>query len=197
MIEADGELLGVLATELCNRIYEDFADSVFDPTGNEYAKIEANAWKRGPKDVCFCKLELKPGSQPRACDPVWAVGIEEEESNKSIKGFLDKGWIVGSQSAWVARGFLVTKPGTNKRRFVIDSRYLNSCLGGDEFPLPVMEDLFQGQAGYHLWTLLDLVDGFHQMTLLEEPPFAPPQGHLSGRSCPWGLRLGYRLFSPL
>ena len=29
--EADGELLGALATELCSRIYEDFADSVFDP----------------------------------------------------------------------------------------------------------------------------------------------------------------------
>ena len=25
-------------------------------------------------------------------------------------------------------------------------RYLNSCLEGHEFPLPVMEDLLQGQA---------------------------------------------------
>ena len=33
----NGELLGELATELGNRIYEDFADSVLDPTGNEYA----------------------------------------------------------------------------------------------------------------------------------------------------------------
>ena len=39
VIEADGELLGELATELRNRIYEDFADLVFDPTGNEYAKL--------------------------------------------------------------------------------------------------------------------------------------------------------------
>ena len=43
VIEADGELLGELATELCNRINEDFADLVFDPTGNKYAKTEANA----------------------------------------------------------------------------------------------------------------------------------------------------------
>ena len=64
VIEAGGELLGELAAELRNRIYPDFADSVFDPTGNEYAKIEANALKQGPKDVSLCTLELKPGSQP-------------------------------------------------------------------------------------------------------------------------------------
>ena len=35
VIEGDGEPLGELATELGNRIYADFADSVFDPTGNK------------------------------------------------------------------------------------------------------------------------------------------------------------------
>ena len=85
VIKADGELLGELATELRNRIYEDFADSVFDPTGNEYAKMEANALKRGPKDMSFCNLEWKPGSQPRACNPIRAAGIKEEEMNKKIK----------------------------------------------------------------------------------------------------------------
>ena len=75
VIEADGEILGELATELRNCINEDFADSVFDPTGNEYGKIDVNALKRGPKDVSFCKLELKPASQPRACNPIRAVGI--------------------------------------------------------------------------------------------------------------------------
>ena len=68
VIEADGELLGELATDLRKRIYEDFADSVFDTTRNEYAKIEANALKRGPNDVSFCKLELKHVSQPPACN---------------------------------------------------------------------------------------------------------------------------------
>ena len=38
VIEADGELLGELATELRNCIYEDFAVSVFVSTGNKCAK---------------------------------------------------------------------------------------------------------------------------------------------------------------
>ena len=55
------------------------------PTGNEYAKMDANALKRGPKDVILCKLELKPGSQPRGCNPIRAVGSKEEEMNKISK----------------------------------------------------------------------------------------------------------------
>ena len=201
VIEANGELLGQLATELRNRIYEDFADSVFDPTGNESAKIEANAFKRGPKDVSFCKLELKPGSQPRACNPIRAVGIKEEEMNKKIKGFLAKGWIVRSHNAWVVRGFLVPKPGTNKWRLVIDYRYLNLCLEGHEFPLPVIEDLLQGQAGNHLWGLLDLEDGFQQMPLLEEcrhfTAFCTPAVTFEWKVLPMGVKVGPQAFQRL
>ena len=39
LIEADGELLGELATELRNCIYEDFAVSMFVSTGNKCAKL--------------------------------------------------------------------------------------------------------------------------------------------------------------
>ena len=118
--------------------------------------------------MSFCKLELKPGSQPRASNPIRALGNKDEEMTKKSKGFLDNGWMVRFESAWVARGFLVLKPGTNKWRLVIDYRYLNSCLEAHEFSLPVIEYLLQGQAGNHLWTLLDPEDGFHQMPLLEE-----------------------------
>ena len=59
------------------------------------------------------------------------------------------------------------KPGTNKWRLVIDYRYVNTQLRGCEFPLPVIEDLFVKQAGNQLWTLLDLKDGFDQLSLSE------------------------------
>ena len=81
VIEADGEILCEFTTELRNCIYDDCTDSVSDPTGNEYAKIEANAVKRGSK-------ELKPGSQPQACNPLRAVGIKEGEMNKTSKDSL-------------------------------------------------------------------------------------------------------------
>ena len=92
LIEADGKLLGDLAIELRNRIYKDFEDSVFAPLENKYAKIAAIALKRGPKDVSFCKLELKPGSRPRACHAIRAVGIKEEGmKNKSKDSLINDG----------------------------------------------------------------------------------------------------------
>ena len=174
---------------------------MFDPMGNDYAKIEANALKRGPKDASSCKLGLKPGSQPRACNSIRALGINEEEVNKRIKGFLDKRWIVRSHSACVARGFLVSKPGTNKWRLVIDYRHLNSCLEGHEFPLPVIEDLLQGQAGNHLWTLLDLEDGFHQMPLLGKcrhlTALCTPTGTFEWKVLPMEVEVGPQAFQRL
>ena len=121
--------------------------------------------------------------------------------NKKIKGFLVKGLIVRSHSAWVARGFLVPKPGTNKWRLLIDYRYLNSCLEGHEFPLPVFEDLLQGQAGNHLSTLLDREDGFHQMPLLEEcrnsTAFCTPAGTFDWKVLPMGVKVGPQAFRRL
>ena len=64
---------------------------MFEPTANEYMQNEANALKPSSKDVSFFKLELKPGSQRRACNPIQAQGIQEGEMSKRIKGFLDKG----------------------------------------------------------------------------------------------------------
>ena len=121
--------------------------------------------------------------------------------NKNIKGFLYKGWIVRSHSAWVARGFLVRKPGTNKWSLVIDYRYPNPCLQGNEFPLPVIEDLLQGQAGNHIWTLLHLEDGFHQMPPFEErrhlTAFCTPAGTFGWNVLPMGVEVGPQAFQRL
>ena len=56
-------------------------------------------------------------------------------------GFETKGMLRKAMGdpRWVARAFLVPKPG-GKWRLVIDYRHLNSCLEGRNFPLPVIED---------------------------------------------------------
>ena len=78
-------------------------------------------------------------------------------------------------------GFQCQNPGVNKSRLVIDYRYLNSCLEGHEFLLLVIEDLLQRQHGNHLWTILDLEEGFHQMPLTEE------SRPLTAFCTPWGV----------
>ena len=95
--------------------------------------------------------------------------IRETLLYEQIQTFLDRGYIVKSNdnTDWVSRAFLVPKP-NGKWRLVIDYRYVNTQLKGQNFPLPVIEDQLANQHGNVLWTLVDLEDGFHQMHLADE-----------------------------
>ena len=130
--------------------------------------------------------------------PIHAVGLQEEALKEKVQDLGKRGWIEGSKSPWVVRGFLVPKPWVNKWRLVIDYRYLNSCLEGHEFPLPVIEDLLQPQHGNHLWTILDLEDGFHKMPLTEESrpltAFCTPWGVYKWKVLPMGMRVGPQVY---
>ena len=194
VIEADGEIRE--CQQWRDKLLKKFGNSVFRRDGNTYKEIEAHAAKRGPHG--WCKLELLPDSEPRACKAIRVVGIREQVLGDKVREFMAKGWIRESRSNWVARGFLVRKPGVNKWRLVIDYRYLNSCLKGHEFPLPVIEDTLCGQAGNHLSTLLDLEDGFHQMPLEESSrhltAFCTPFGVYEWNVPPMGVKVGPAAF---
>ena len=109
-------------------LLDEFKDTVFNSERNNWEKIKPNANKRGPDG--WVKLELKEGSKPVVFSPIRAVGLREEALKEKVQCFEKRGWIEGSKSPWVARGFLVPKPGVNKWRLVIHYRYLNSCLEG-------------------------------------------------------------------
>ena len=92
----------------------------------------------------------------------------------------------------------MSKPGVNKWRLVIDYRYLNSCLKGHEFPLPVIQDTLLRHAANHLWPLLDLEDGCHQMPLEGSSRFptayCTPFGVFEWNVLPMGVRVGPAVF---
>ena len=141
VIEADSELLGELATELRNHIYENFADLVFE----RICETPGQCREARSKDDKFLQIGVEAWLSTRSMQPRTGCGNQGRGDEQKIRGFFDTGWIVRSDSALVARGFLVPKPGTNKWRLLIDYRYLNPGAEGHEFPLPVTEDLLQGQ----------------------------------------------------
>ena len=65
----------------------------------------------------------------------------------------------------------------------------------------MIEDLLQGQAENHLWTLLDLEDGFHQMPLLEKcrhlTAFCTPAGTFEWKVLPMRVKVGPQAFQRL
>ena len=93
----------------------------------------------------------------------------------------------------MAREFLVPEPGKNEWRLVIDYRHLNSCLKGNSFPLPVIEDQIANQQGNFIFTIIDPEDGFHQMHLEEESKhltaFCTPFGIFQRNVLPMGVKV--------
>ena len=112
---------------------------------------------------------------------------------KKSKHFQARGFLrecTGSPQ-WVARAFLVPKPGNHKWRLVIDYCWLNSQLTGKRFP---SEDQLANQHGNFLFTLLDLEDGFHQMHLEGDSKhltaFCTPFGVFEWIVLPMGVKVG-------
>ena len=83
------------------------------------------------------------------------------------------------------------KPG-GKWRLVIDYRYLNSQIDDEQFPLPVIDDMFLKQSKNAIWSIFDLEDGFHQMHLDEASrpltAFVTPWGLFQWTVLPMGLK---------
>ena len=85
-----------------------------------------------------------------------------------------------------------------KWRLVIDYRWLNSQLKGQNSPLPVIEDQLANQQGNFIWTLVDMEDGFHQMRLAPSSQpltaFITPFGVFQWTVLPMGVKVGPQVF---
>ena len=163
------------------KLMQDFAKSVF--TTKHVDEIDAAAQAaRGPHAKVQLKL-LQEHPEPRAAKPIHAVGLREQVLLETLEDFRKRGMLRKAEGdpQWVSRCVLLPKPGTNKWHLVIDYRYLNSCLEGKNFTLPIIDDQLPNQQGNFIFSLIDLEDGFHQMHLEEESK------HLTVFCTPFGV----------
>ena len=125
--------------------------------------------------------------------------MQEKLQDFKKQGFLRE--VTQNYPEWVARAFVVRKPGNNKWRLVIDFRWLNCQLKGKSFPIPVIEDQLAKQHGNFLFTLIDLQDGFHQMHLEEDSKqltaFCNPFGVFEWNVLPMGVKVGPAAYQEL
>jgi hypothetical protein len=69
---------------------------------------------------------------------------------------------------WNTPAFPVPKKTPSTYRLVQDLRPQNAATQKDGHPLPRIDEMVRRQGKPRIWTVLDLVDGFHQMPLKEE-----------------------------
>ena len=194
VVQADEQFFE--CTHLREALESEFHRSVL--TRTNYDEIDNS--KRGE----FAHVRLNPidNPVPQSCKAIRTVGVREQVLAEKVKGIEERGGIqeCKRKTEWVSRVFLVPKP-NGKLRLVLDYRYLNTKLKGQNFPLPVIEDQIAKQQGNLIFSLIDLEDGFHKMHLEEEcwemTAFIIPFGVYESKVLLTGVKVGPQVFQRL
>ncbi|CAC5404231.1 unnamed protein product [Mytilus coruscus] len=89
------------------------------------------------------------------------LAFAEEERN-IITQMLDQGVIENSSSPWASPLLLIRKK-NGKIRPAVDYPKINSKTVCDAYPLPHIQDCLDAVSGANLFSVFDLISGFHQI----------------------------------
>ena len=117
----------------------------------------AHGYRMSIKTPLVDSGEKPPPAFPyRRRTPEEYAALKEEVDAQLKAGLLTK-----VQSPYNAMPLLVDKPGTTRKRLVLDYRALNSVCVKDTYPLPNIEENLSLLRKSNLFTTADLLQGFH------------------------------------
>ncbi len=136
-------------------------------------------------------IQLKPGSVPPLPRPLRHQSAKDAEVIRQyVEAGLASGMLRPSVSPYGAAIMVVPKP-DGSPRIVVDYRALNSTTVRNQYPLPLIDELFDKVVGAKYFTSMDLRDGFYQIRLREEDrhltAFRTRQGSYEYTVLPMGL----------
>ncbi|GMF60928.1 unnamed protein product [Phytophthora fragariaefolia] len=161
--------------------YDDVANLVREFA--DYLREELPEGLPHERDIEHC-VQLKQGAVPSSRPLFRHAHVGKEALQVFVDKLLRKKWIERSSSPWVSNNYAVPKrdPVTGELptkiqwvrggdpskpvRWVIDYRYVNSATNIPRIPIPRINEDFDRLAGAHVFTLIDLASGYHQMKWL-------------------------------
>ena len=147
-----------------------------------------------------CKLNLKPGTEPRSQPPYRTSPQKREVMRKEVDFLLDNGFAEEASSPWASPCILVAKP-DNSYRMCTDFRHLNQVTVPDSYPLPRVDDLIDEVGKSSYITKIDLLKGYYQIPLAQESrdltAFVTPDGLYRYCVMPFGLQTAPAVFQRL
>ena len=115
---------------------------------------------------------------------------ELKEMKAQLEELLSKGFIRPSTSPWGAP-VLFVKKNDGSLRLCIDYRQLNRPTIRNQYPLPLIDELFDQLQGSWVYSKIDLRSGYHQLKVREndvsKTAFRTKYGHYEFLVMPFGL----------
>ena len=113
-------------------------------------------------------IELVPGARPPPCRPLRHQSEKDAQVMREyVEAGLASGVIRPSVSPYGSIALIVKKK-DGTPRVVIDYRPLNDLTVKNKYPLPLISEMLDKLVHAKVFTILDLVQGFHQIALRPE-----------------------------
>ena len=121
---------------------------------------------------------------------------DEAALRVAVEEMLAKGLVRPSKSEWVSQPVMVKKVRDgvvlDEKRPCWDYRFVNDCIRGDAFPLPLPENMFDALQGSRMFSKLDLTKGFWQIPMDEASKavlaMSTPLGLMEPNFMPFGMK---------
>ena len=107
-------------------------------------------------------IDLIPGTKPISIPPYRMAPTELREFKAQLEELLSKGFIRPSIFPWGAP-LLFVKKKDGSLRLCIDYRQLNRVTIRNQYPLPMIDELFDQLQGSRVYSKIDLRSGYHQL----------------------------------
>ncbi len=144
-----------------------------------------------------CSITLKdPNCRPVKCRERRRSPKDEAALRAAVEEMLAKGLVQPSKSEWVSQPVMVKKVRDgvvlDEKRPCWDYRFVNECIRGDAFPLPLPENMFDALQGSRIFSKLDLTKGFWQIPIDEASrailAMSTPLGLVEPTHMPFGMK---------
>jgi len=139
-------------------------------------------------------IRMKETCKPVRCKPFQLDPEKNKAMRKIIDKLLENKVISPSTSDWASSSFLVKKKEPGKYRLVCSYKEVNELIEFDQFPMPVMDNLFQYLKDGRVFSSMDLIQAFFQIPLHPSSrkftAFNTPFGLFEFNSVPQGIKIG-------
>ena len=168
-----------------------------DEVIREYAEVFSG--EADPNGKCnLPPMRIKTRGEPISLPAYRTPLVKRRLVDGAIEEMLEAGVIRPSSSPWAAPVTLVPKK-DNTTRFCVDYRRINEVTVRDQFPLPLIQDIFDQVGGSKIFSALDLKAGYWQIPVhpddKEKTAFRCHRGHYEFNVMPFGLCNAPAVFS--